>query len=60
MVDELIIDKAHYRQHPDCTTLVCCVYDPEHRLVNPDALEGDLSRNEDGLRTRVIVAPRPG
>jgi len=28
VVDELVIDKAHYRQHPDCRTLVCFVYDP--------------------------------
>jgi REase_DpnII-MboI len=28
-------DKAHYRKHPDCKTLVCFVYDPDHRLLNP-------------------------
>ncbi|MFL5958657.1 MAG: hypothetical protein ACJ75G_00115 [Gaiellaceae bacterium] len=59
VVEELVIDKAHYRGHPDCKTLVCFVYDPEHRLTNPDALEGDLSGGEDGLATRVVVAPRP-
>jgi hypothetical protein len=35
VVDELVIDKAHYRQHPDCKTLVCFVYDPDHRLAQP-------------------------
>lgn len=59
VVEELTIDKAHYRGHPDCKTLVCFVYDPEHRLTNPDALEGDLSGDDDGLATRVVVAPRP-
>ena len=59
VVDELVIDKAHYRQHPDCKTLVCFVYDPDHRLANPDALESDVSGNENGLTTRVIVAPQP-
>jgi DpnII restriction endonuclease len=59
VVDELVIDKAHYRQHPDCKTLVCFVYDPDHRLANPDALESDVSGDENGLTTRVIVAPQP-
>jgi hypothetical protein len=59
VVEELTIDKAHYRGHPDCKELVCFVYDPEHRLTNPDALESDLNGDEDGLTTRVIVAPRP-
>jgi REase_DpnII-MboI len=33
----------HYRQHPDCKTLVCFVYDPDNRLANYDALESDVS-----------------
>ena len=59
VVEELVIDKAHYRQHPDCRTLVCFVYDPEDRLDNPDALVGDLSDDVEGLLTRVVVSPRP-
>ena len=31
VVDELVIDKAHHRQHPNCKTLVCFVYDSHHR-----------------------------
>lgn len=58
VVDELVIDKAHYRRHPDCRTLVCFVYDPGHRLANPDALEADLSDDDGELKTRVAVAPR--
>jgi len=57
VVDELVIDKAHYRQHPDCKTLVCFVYDPGQRLTNPDALEADLSESGE-LITRIVVAPR--
>jgi REase_DpnII-MboI len=57
VVEELIIDKEHYRQHGDCETLVCFVYDPEHRLANPDALEGDLSDADGDPMTRVVVAP---
>jgi hypothetical protein len=60
VLEELIVDKAHYRQHPDCKTLVCFIYDPDRRLKNPDALEGDVSAEEEGLTTRVVVAPRAG
>ena len=58
VVEELVIDKAHYRQHPDCKTLVCIVYDPEQRRANPDALEADLCDESSELITRVVVAPR--
>jgi hypothetical protein len=57
VVEELIVDKEHYRQHPDCRTLICFVYDPEQRLTNPDALEADLADDEARLVTRVVVAP---
>jgi REase_DpnII-MboI len=50
VVDELVIDKAHYRQQPDCKTLVCFVYDPDHRLANPDALESAGARAAFALR----------
>lgn len=58
VVEELIVDKEHYRQHPNCKTLVCFVYDSEQRLTNPDALEHDLADDEGRLVTRVVVAPR--
>lgn len=58
VVEELTVDKAQYRSHPDCETLVCFVYDPGRRLSNPSALEGDLSGVEAGLTTQVVVSPR--
>jgi hypothetical protein len=57
VADELIIDKERYSIHPDCGFLICFVYDPEHRLRNPEALENDLSC-ETPLKTRVLVRPR--
>lgn len=54
---ELAIDKEMYRSHPDCKALVCFVYDPEHRLANPTALEDDLADHDGPLPTVVIVAP---
>jgi hypothetical protein len=56
--DELIIDSDKYKAHPDCKGLFCFVYDPEHRLKNPDAIESDLSRKTDGLSVRVQVRPK--
>ena len=41
-LEELIIDVDHYRRHPDCATLWCVVYDPDHLLLNADGLKRDL------------------
>jgi hypothetical protein len=56
--DQLIVDIDRYRSHPDCRALVCFVYDPLGKIGNPDGLERDLSRVEDSLIVRVIVAPK--
>lgn len=58
VVEELTLDKAQYRTHPDCGTLVCFVYDPAHLLSNPSALEADLSDGDADLATKVVVSPR--
>jgi hypothetical protein len=58
LVGQLTVDKAQYQTHPDCGTLICYVYDPEHRLPNPTAVERDLSRNEGRLTTFVVISPR--
>lgn len=55
--DELIVDIERYKKHPDCKALFCFVYDPEHKLKNPTALEADLSRKTDGLLVRVRIRP---
>jgi hypothetical protein len=56
--DELIIDSARYAAHPDCKTLVCIVYDPENRIINPSALQADLSGNKNGISVDVIIVPK--
>jgi hypothetical protein len=40
--DELLVDIARYKNHPDCSTLVCFVYDPDQRIKNPAGLKQDL------------------
>jgi hypothetical protein len=56
--EELIIDIARYRAHPDCETLVCLVHDPEHNIRNPSGLERDLSRRDGPLKVHVVVVPK--
>ena len=58
LVQQLIVDKAQYRGHRDCGTLVCFVYDPDRRLPNAAAIERDLSGHDSGLTTIVVVSPR--
>jgi len=55
---QLTVDIQKYKDHPDCRTLVCFVYDPEGRIANPHGIEHDLSGDKDGLAVRVIVAPK--
>ena len=40
--NELIVDIDHYRRHPECDTLWCIVFDPNHLLPNPEGLKKDL------------------
>jgi hypothetical protein len=56
--DELIIDISRYKEHPDCKTLLCFIYDPEGYVQNPEGLISDLERNSDSLKIRVIVEPK--
>jgi hypothetical protein len=58
LIDQLIVDKEHYRQHEDCQKLVCLVYDPELRCQNPIALERDVSRSDDDFQVVAIICPK--
>ena len=40
--EQLINDIAHYKEHPNCRTLICFVYDPDQCIVNPVGLKEDL------------------
>ncbi|PAR44623.1 hypothetical protein CGT95_17645 [Vibrio metoecus] len=53
---QLIEDIHRYKTHPDCKTLVCFVYDPEERIVNPRGLEADLSKDS-ALEVHVLIRP---
>jgi len=56
--EQLIIDAAKYRQHPECKTLVCLVYDPEGLVKNPRGIERDLAKlSGNGLEVICVVTP---
>lgn len=45
--EQLIIDIAKYKVHPDCKKLICFVYDPEGRIANPTGIVNDLEKGND-------------
>ena len=56
--EQLIIDIARYKEHPNCKQLICFVYDPEGWVVNPAGLENDLTGVKDGLNVNVYIIPK--
>jgi len=56
--EQLIIDIAKYKVHPDCKILICFVYDPEGYISNPKGIENDLNSNSDGLKVIVKIVPK--
>lgn len=56
--EQLLIDIAKYKNHPDCRTLICIIYDPEGRIGNPKGLSNDLTQmSDDSLKIIAIVEP---
>jgi hypothetical protein len=56
---QLIIDITRYKEHPNCLTLVCFVYDPEGFISNPIGLENDLNKlSDDKLKVSVYISPK--
>ena len=55
--DELIVDIERYGADDRCETLVCFIYDPEHRVDNPRGFASDLARGRPGLEVFVVIAP---
>ncbi len=56
--EQLIIDIAKYKSHPECCTLFCVVYDPGGKISNPRGVEKDLSTQDQKLVTHVIIVPK--
>jgi hypothetical protein len=59
--EQLMIDAAKYREHQDCKTLVCLVYDPSDLVKNPRGIERDLSKlSRNGLEVICLIVPFEG
>jgi REase_DpnII-MboI/Uncharacterized protein conserved in bacteria (DUF2321) len=56
--DQLLVDAARYKEHSDCSTLVCFVYDPDGRITNPNGLISDLQKqSKEELNVTVFINP---
>ncbi len=56
--EQIILDVAKYKAHPDCKTLICFVYDPDGRVTNPAGLISDINKlSNDELTVLVIIRP---
>ncbi|MBX7044332.1 MAG: hypothetical protein K1X86_00730 [Ignavibacteria bacterium] len=53
---QLIEDIARYKEHPNCKTLICFVYDPQSYIKNPKGVENDLNKSKE-LNVRVFIRP---
>ena len=56
--EQLIVDIAKYKMHPQCSRLICFVYDPEGRVNNPRGMENDLSNCDSDIDVRTIIVPK--
>jgi len=56
--EQLIIDIEKYKKHPQCSKLICFVYDPEGRITNPRGMENDLSTCDNNIDVRTIIVPK--
>ncbi len=54
--EQLTLDIAKYKAHPDCTKLYCFVYDPDGRIVNKDGIISDLENTNDDF-VKIIIKP---
>jgi hypothetical protein len=58
LCDELIQDVTRYKNHGDCKTLVCLVYDPNAFIKNPHGVESDIrSLSSTELEVEAFVVP---
>jgi hypothetical protein len=55
--DQLLVDIARYKTHPDCDTLLCFVYAPDGYIRNLVGLCGDLQKNTEEIKIIVFVIP---
>jgi hypothetical protein len=57
LADELILDIARYRAHPECHAIIFFVYDPRGLVKNTVALQTELTEIAGELPVSLIVSP---
>lgn len=56
--EELLLDIKKYKEHKDCKTLICFIYDPTNRLKNPAELKNDLEKeSSEEMKVSVCIYP---
>ncbi len=55
--EQLIIDIAKYKDHPNCKKLYCFVYDKDEVIRNPRGIEKDLESQSNELAVKVFIRP---
>ena len=56
--NQLIVDIERYKNHPDCDTLICFIYDPISNIRNKKGLITDLEeKSSKQLKVMVIINP---
>lgn len=53
--EQLTIDIANYRKHPNCRHLFCLVWDDPKLISNPEGLRSDLEGSNEGFVSVCIV-----
>ncbi|QRY55932.1 PD-(D/E)XK nuclease domain-containing protein [Sphingobacterium siyangense] len=55
---QLILDVAHYKNHPECKILYCFVYDPDNKVKNSNGVEGDINAmSTDDMQVALFIRP---
>jgi REase_DpnII-MboI len=59
LADRVCVTPRRYREHKNCNTLVCFVYDPDNVVSNPAGLCADLEKlgRDSGLPVFVVINP---
>ena len=56
--DEILVDIARYKEHSNCNTFICFIYDPEGRISNPAGFTSDLSsESTDDFSIIIFIEP---
>jgi hypothetical protein len=56
--DQLLVDIERYKEHKNCRTLVCFIYDPNGRIVNAKGLINDLTKqSSENLKVIIFINP---